>query len=64
MKAIFSADPDWEGIDIDYNEKTKLLTVGGWYNGDIAIDCVGVSLYAFLTQLGITKSDVLKALEK
>jgi len=53
---------DRSGIEVVYVKSRRLIRVSGWYDSFVGIDGFEKSLADFLTELGITESDVHRAL--
>jgi len=51
------------GIKIEYIKSRKLLNISGWYDSIVGIQPDSITLKEFLTQLGISKKDCIKAFE-
>jgi hypothetical protein len=55
---------DRSGVMVAYVKSRRLVRVGGWYDSFVGIEGFEKPLAEFLTELGITDSDVRRALAR
>lgn len=53
----------WAGVDVGYDPHYRHITLSGWYDSSVGIAPETMTLTRFLFLLGITETDVHKALE-
>lgn len=58
VTAYFPPAAKSSGVDITFNNRKGMVTVGGWYNSCVGIEPTTLSLAAFLDRLGIRPQDI------